>query len=95
MDGVALLAEANAAGLTVRADGDRLVIRGPRRCDALARSILARKPDVMAALEVQPADSGPPAEWGDAAAAVAWFGSWSPPGARQRLPPAAPGPAAQ
>ena len=69
MGGVALLAEANAAGLTVRADGDRLVIRGPRRCGALAQSLLDHKPDVMAAL----------AEWGDAAAAVAWFGSWVPP----------------
>ena len=50
MGGVALLAEARAAGLTVQADGDRLVIRGPRRCDALARSILAHKADVMALL---------------------------------------------
>ena len=55
MDGVALLAEANAAGLTVRADGDRLVVRGPRRCAALAQSLLARKPDVLAALEARPA----------------------------------------
>ncbi len=68
MGGVALLAEANAAGLTVWADGDRLVVRGPRRCAALAQSLLDHKPDVMAAL----------AEWGDAAAAVAWFGSWAP-----------------
>ncbi|MEE9297191.1 MAG: hypothetical protein V3W34_19805 [Phycisphaerae bacterium] len=74
---VALLAEARAAGLTVRADGDRLVIRGPRRCAELAQSILARKPDVMAAL----------AEWGDAAAAVAWFGSWCPPAEPFQLKP--------
>ncbi len=69
MGGVALLADARAAGLTVRADGDKLVVRGPRRCAALAQSLLDHKPDVMAAL----------AEWGDAAAAVAWFASWSPP----------------
>ncbi len=50
MGGVALLDEARAAGLTVRADGDRLVVRGPRRCAALARSILDHKPDVMALL---------------------------------------------
>ncbi len=77
MDGVVLLVEANAAGLTVRFAGDRLVIRGPRRCAALAQSILDHKPDVMAAL----------AEWGDAAAAVAWFGSWSPPGEPFQLKP--------
>ncbi len=50
MDGLALLAEAHATGLTVRADGGMLVVRGPRRCAALARSLLEHKPDVMALL---------------------------------------------
>ena len=59
MGGVALLAVARAAGLTVRAAGDKLIIRGPRRCDALARSILAHKADVMAALEARPAGGAP------------------------------------
>lgn len=50
MDGMTLLAEARAAGLEVRADGDRLVVRGPRTRENLARSLLAHKPDVMAAI---------------------------------------------
>lgn len=37
MDGLTLLAEARAAGLEVRAEGDRLVIRGPRKAEALAK----------------------------------------------------------
>ena len=50
MDGLTLLQEASAAGLTVLADGDRLAIRGPRSADAIARRLLAEKPAVMAAL---------------------------------------------
>ncbi len=45
-----LLHEAHAGGLTVAADGDRLVLRGPRAADALARALLARKPAVLAHL---------------------------------------------
>ncbi len=50
MDGLILLQEASAAGLTVLADGDRLVIRGPRSADAIARRLLAHKAAVIAAL---------------------------------------------
>jgi len=50
MDGLVLLSEAMAAGLTVRVDGDRLVIRGPKTADAVARRVLEHKPDVVAAL---------------------------------------------
>ena len=56
MDGLALLRAADAAGLTVSADGDRLVIRGPRSADATARALLEHKPEVMAAL-AGPADA--------------------------------------
>ena len=45
-----LLSDAAAAGLTVRADGDRLVIRGPRGAEAVARRLLGHKAEVMAAL---------------------------------------------
>ena len=51
MDGLALLRAADAAGLTVNVDGDRLVIRGPRSADATARALLEQKPEVMAALD--------------------------------------------
>lgn len=45
-----LLAEAQAAGLKVRTDGDRLVVRGPRTAEALAKALLARKGEVVAML---------------------------------------------
>jgi hypothetical protein len=50
VDGLNLLLEAGAAGLTVMADGDRLVIRGPKSADTVARRLLARKAVVLAAL---------------------------------------------
>lgn len=50
MDGLTLLSDAAAAGLTVRADGDRLVIRGPRKAEPLARRLLEHKRQVIAAL---------------------------------------------
>ena len=50
MDGLALLAEARVAGLTVHAAGDRLVVRGPRAAAAQAEALLARKQCVLAAL---------------------------------------------
>jgi hypothetical protein len=53
MDGVAsLLDEARAKGLTLRVDGAKLVVRGPRRAAPLVKKLLARKPEVMAALTV-------------------------------------------
>jgi hypothetical protein len=50
MDGVILLQRAQETGLTVRIDGDRLVIRGPRQADQAARQLIARKAEVMAVL---------------------------------------------
>ncbi len=52
MDGMTLVSEARAAGLIVLADGDRLVIRGPRSADAVARRLLEHKAEVMRALAV-------------------------------------------
>lgn len=50
MDGVALIREAEAAGLAVHLDGDRLVVRGPRSAEAAAQRLIANKPAVVAAL---------------------------------------------
>jgi hypothetical protein len=50
MDGLTLLSEGRAAGLTVTVDGDRLVIRGPKSADAVARRLLAHKAVILAAL---------------------------------------------
>jgi hypothetical protein len=50
MDGLTLLSEGQAAGLIVIADGDRLVIRGPKSADAVARRLLAHKAVILAVL---------------------------------------------
>jgi hypothetical protein len=54
MDGMTLLREARSAGLSVWADGDRLVIRGPRRAEPVVRVLIAHKPEVMTALSLPP-----------------------------------------
>ncbi len=54
MAGLTLLEEARAAGLTVRADGEQLVVRGPRSAEVLARALLAQKTAVLAALAPSP-----------------------------------------
>jgi len=50
MGGLSLLLAADWAGLKVTADGDRLLVRGPKRLKPLADQILARKAEVMALL---------------------------------------------
>jgi hypothetical protein len=45
-----LLTAARAAGLTASADGDELVVRGPRRAHLLATALLDRKGEVLALL---------------------------------------------
>ena len=50
MDGLTLVQQAQAAGLTVAVEGDRLRIRGPRRSEPMARRLLEQKPLVLAAL---------------------------------------------
>jgi hypothetical protein len=45
-----VLAEARARGLDVRTEADRLIVRGPRRHEDLARRLLDEKPAVLALL---------------------------------------------
>ena len=45
---VPLLAEARAAGLRLRTDGERLVIRGPRVAEPIAKALLAHKATIPA-----------------------------------------------
>jgi hypothetical protein len=47
MDDMKMLAEARLAGLTVRAEGGRLIVRGPRRLEAMARRLLSRKAELL------------------------------------------------
>ena len=58
MDGLTLLSDATAAGLTVRANAGRLVIRGPRAAEAVARRLLEHKAEVLAALGVDGSPGG-------------------------------------
>jgi hypothetical protein len=58
-----LLAAAREAGLAATVEGDRLVVRGPKSADALARQLLGRKAEVMA-LIAPPITSPPPAPSG-------------------------------
>ena len=55
MVGVTLLAEARAAGLEVRAESERLIVRGPSSAEALARRLLDNKPTVFVELEAEQA----------------------------------------
>src|SRR5262245_42120474 len=50
MEGLTLLREARAAGLSLARDGDELVIRGPKRAEPVALKLIARKPEVIRAL---------------------------------------------
>ena len=52
MGGVELLDEARRAGLTVKADGGKLVIRGAHGAEAIAKRLMNSKQAVMAALLV-------------------------------------------
>lgn len=49
-----LLADAHRLGLAVRLDGDRLVVRGPKRAEAIARALLAHKAEVLGVLRQTP-----------------------------------------
>ena len=44
---VKLLEEARAAGLKVRAEGDRLIVRGPKAAEHMAKTLLERKAEVI------------------------------------------------
>ena len=67
MDGLILLRRACDAGLAVAAEGDKLVIRGPKRAEAIARLLIEHKPEVMAALvpakAVKEAEHDPSPAW--------------------------------
>jgi len=54
-DALTLLAEARDAGLAVRVAGDRLVVRGPRTGEGLAKRLMASGREVAAALAAEEA----------------------------------------
>ncbi len=71
MVAVNLLQEAEAAGLSVRVDGDRLVVRGPKSAADIAERLLDRKAEVIEALA---------AEWdAEMLTLIRWFLGTHPP----------------
>ncbi len=68
---MSLLQEAEAAGLAVRVEGDRLVVRGPKSAGAIAERLLDHKAEVIEALS---------AEWdAEMLTLIRWFLSTHPP----------------
>ena len=53
MDGLMVRREARAAGLDIRIDGDRLIVRGPRSAAPIAERLLGMKREIIALLEGQ------------------------------------------
>jgi hypothetical protein len=53
VDGLTLLREARRVGLAVAEDGERLVVRGPRRLEPAAMQLLAHKDEVRQALVIE------------------------------------------
>ena len=77
MDALTLLDEAHAAGLSVRSDGERLVVRGPKQAEPIALRLLDAKPDVMAVLVDNEVEH---LGWDeDTAELVRWFLTAAPP----------------
>lgn len=67
MDGLTLIRAAHATGMTVRTNGDTLVVKGPKCHGDLVRLLLSNKPVLMAAL-TNAASEGVSLCWSDAAA---------------------------
>ncbi len=68
---VSLLQEAEAAGLSVRVEGDRLVVRGPKSAGAIAERLLDHKAEIIEALA---------AEWdAEMLTLIRWFLGTHPP----------------
>jgi hypothetical protein len=55
-DALTILIEARASGLEVRTEPGRLVVRGPRALETVARRLLERKIEVSALLAAEDAD---------------------------------------
>jgi hypothetical protein len=64
--GMDCLLAAASAGLTVTVEGDRLIVRGPKAAEPVAKRVLANKPAVIEAIKRPSASTMPehlPPEW--------------------------------
>jgi hypothetical protein len=59
MGALKLIEEARSAGLKLRVEGDRLIVRGPKSAPSLALALLDRKSDVLPLLQEPPAATRP------------------------------------
>jgi hypothetical protein len=73
MDGLTLLRRAHDAGLAVAAECDKLVIRGPKRAEPVARLLIEHKLEVLAALSNDPAPQRAGSDDRHIAADTAWW----------------------
>ncbi|MFT4037634.1 MAG: hypothetical protein QM692_05590 [Thermomicrobiales bacterium] len=48
-----MLREAQAAGLLIQAEGDRLLVRGPKRLQEVALEVLRHKPEILTLLAME------------------------------------------
>ena len=84
MDGLALLSEARSAGLKVRAEGDQLVVQGPKRAEAVALRLIKHKGDVLPLVTTPVVGPG----WDtETTQLIRWFLSTEPPAAPFELSP--------
>lgn len=65
MDALTLIRQAEAAGLTLEAQGDKMIVRGPKSAEPIVRRLAEHKPAILQALEPNWAD--------DAAKVIAQF----------------------
>ena len=56
MDALIVLRRARDAGLRVEAAGDKLMVRGPKRADAVVKLLAEHKAEVLAVLSPAPID---------------------------------------
>ena len=54
MAALKLIEEARSAGLRLRFEGDRLVIRGPKSAEPIAKALLDRKAEILPFLRERP-----------------------------------------
>ena len=87
MDVLILIDHARAAGLTVSADGDRLIVEGPSSAAPLVRALGRHKADVLAALKTGDRGDGDttPTNFEEYEGSVTVTAAESPPGALTQI----------
>jgi hypothetical protein len=77
MGGVELLEQAKAVGLEVKVEGTRLILRGHRSTEALAKKLLDHKEQIIALLQPTHSNSNESSQWADLHAVRTEQDRWS------------------